>query len=172
MAAENCIFCKMVAGYVPVNKIYEDDVVLAFLDIGPVSDGHTLVIPKQHFEKAHECPPELLCQIASRLGKVAAAVIAGMNVDSYNILCNNGRSAGQLVEQSAVALQSVAEDQDEGAWVRKRARRALRKIAASVGELGDDDDQEEQDRSADADACAEADACNEADNEAGKESAL
>jgi histidine triad (HIT) family protein len=88
----------MVAGEVPVTKIYEDEVVLAFLDIGPVSDGHTLVIPKQHFERLHDCPAELLEQVASRLGKIAKAVRVGMNSDGYNVLCNNGRAAGQLVE--------------------------------------------------------------------------
>jgi len=88
----------MVAGQIRVTKIYEDGAVLAFLDIGPVSDGHTLVIPRQHFGRLHDCPAELLAQIGSRLGKVANAVATGMNSDGYNILCNNGRAAGQLVE--------------------------------------------------------------------------
>ena len=98
MSLEDCLFCKMVAGRIPTTKIYEDEVVLVFLDIGPLSDGHTLVIPKQHFEKLHDCPPELLGQVSSRLGKISKAVATGMNSDSYNLLCNNGRAAGQLVE--------------------------------------------------------------------------
>ena len=87
----------MVSGEIPVTKILEDEIVLAFLDIGPISDGHTLVIPKQHFEKLHECPAELLGQVASRLGEVAEAVIKGTHSAGYNVLCNNGRVAGQLV---------------------------------------------------------------------------
>jgi histidine triad (HIT) family protein len=98
MEADDCIFCKMVAGQIPVTKIYEDKVVLAFLDIGPLSDGHTLVIPKQHFEKLHECPAEVLGPVASRLGKIAEAVAGAMDSEGYNVLCNNGRAAGQLVE--------------------------------------------------------------------------
>jgi len=98
MSADNCLFCKMVAGQIPVTKIYEDEVVLAFLDIGPVSDGHTLVIPKQHIKKLHDCPSELLGRIGSRLGKIAGAVTTAMNFDGYNVLCNNGRAAGQLIE--------------------------------------------------------------------------
>ncbi len=98
MSADDCIFCKMVAGQIPVTKIYEDDVVLSFLDIGPVSDGHTLVIPKRHFEKLHQCPAEILGRVASCLGNIAKAVAAAMNSDGYNVLCNNGRAAGQLVE--------------------------------------------------------------------------
>ena len=98
MSVDDCLFCKMVAGQIPVTKIYEDEVVLAFLDIGPISDGHTLVIPKQHFEKLHDCPAELLGRVGSRLGKIAGAVAAAMNSDGYNVLCNNGRVAGQLIE--------------------------------------------------------------------------
>lgn len=98
MGKDGCLFCRMVAGHIPVTKIFEDDVVLAFLDIGPLSDGHTLVIPKQHFDKLHDCPAELLGQVCSRLGKIAGAVTAAMQSDGYNLLCNNGRAAGQLVE--------------------------------------------------------------------------
>jgi len=98
MGANDCVFCKMVAGQIPVTKIYEDEVVLSFLDIGPISDGHTLVIPKQHFEGLHDCPPQLLGQVASRLGRIAKAVTAAMDSDDYNVLCNNGRAAGQIVE--------------------------------------------------------------------------
>ena len=98
MSADDCVFCKMVAGQIPFTKIFEDDVVLAFLDIGPISDGHTLVIPKQHFEKLHDCPAELLGRIFSHLGRIAGAVTSAMNSEGYNVLCNNGRAAGQLVE--------------------------------------------------------------------------
>ena len=97
MSKDDCIFCKMVAGQIPAEKIYEDDVVLAFLDIGPLSDGHTLIIPKEHFEKLDECPPELLGQVSERFGKVIKAVTQAMDCEGYNLLCNNGRTAGQLV---------------------------------------------------------------------------
>ncbi|MHC4395888.1 MAG: HIT family protein [Planctomycetota bacterium] len=98
MGADGCIFCKMLAGQIPVTKIYEDEIILAFLDIGPISDGHTLVIPKQHFERLHDCPVELLAQVCSRLGRIAQAVATAMNSEGYNVLCNNGRAGGQIVE--------------------------------------------------------------------------
>jgi histidine triad (HIT) family protein len=98
MSKNDCLFCKMVTGQIPVTKIYEDEDVLAFLDIGPISDGHTLVIPKQHFEKLHDCPTEILSKVSSQLGKIAGAVAAAMNSDGYNVLCNNGKAAGQLIE--------------------------------------------------------------------------
>ncbi len=98
MSADDCLFCKMVAGQIPVTKIYEDETVLAFLDIGPISDGHALIIPKQHFEKLHDCPAELLGRVFSHFGEIAGAVAAAMDSDGYNLLCNNGRAAGQLIE--------------------------------------------------------------------------
>ncbi len=95
---DDCIFCKMVAGEVPVVKIYEDEAVLAFLDIGPVSDGHTLVIPKTHCTKVHECDPEVLAKVGACLGRIAGAVAKAMDADGYNVLCNNGRAASQIVD--------------------------------------------------------------------------
>ncbi len=95
---DECVFCRMVAGEIPVVKVYEDGAVLAFLDIGPVSDGHTLVIPKAHCTNAHECEPETLAKVGSCLGRIAGAVARAMDADGYNILCNNGRAAGQVVE--------------------------------------------------------------------------
>ena len=98
MSAQECIFCKIASGQIPAAKIYEDEIVVAFLDIGPISDGHTLVLPRQHFEKVHNCPPELLGQIWTRLGRIAEAVASATGADGYNVLCNNGRAAGQLVD--------------------------------------------------------------------------
>jgi histidine triad (HIT) family protein len=98
MSRDDCIFCKIIAGDIPCHKIYENADVLAFLDVGPLSDGHTLVIPKLHFQTVDKCPSEILSSIAARLDRIAAAVVAATDCDGYNILCNNGRAAGQVVE--------------------------------------------------------------------------
>ncbi len=98
MADKDCIFCKVAAGQIPCSKIYEDQNVLAFLDIGPISEGHTLVIPKEHCTKVHNCRGELLSAVAAVLPKITAAVASATGADGYNVLCNNGRAAGQLVE--------------------------------------------------------------------------
>jgi len=95
---DGCVFCKMVAGEIPVAKVYEDDAVFAFLDIGPISDGHTLVIPKQHCTRIHECEPDALADVASRLGRIAEAVMTAVDADGYNVLSNNGSVAGQVVD--------------------------------------------------------------------------
>jgi histidine triad (HIT) family protein len=98
MSAQDCIFCKIASGQIPAIKIYEDEVVVAFLDIEPVNDGHTLVMPRQHVEKVHNCPPELLSQVCSRLAKISGAIVSATGADGYNVLCNNGRAAGQVVD--------------------------------------------------------------------------
>ncbi|NLH40407.1 MAG: HIT family protein [Planctomycetes bacterium] len=95
---DGCVFCKVVAGEIPAAKVYEDDAVVAFLDIGPISDGHTLVIPRRHCTNVHECAPEVLSAVATRLGKIAKAVVEAMGADGYNVLVNNGSAAGQVVE--------------------------------------------------------------------------
>jgi histidine triad (HIT) family protein len=94
---DGCVFCKMVAGEIPVTRVYEDEAVLAFLDIGPISDGHTLVIPKQHCANLHECDPSVLSAVAARLGRIAGAVATAMGAEGYNVLVNNGPAAGQVV---------------------------------------------------------------------------
>jgi histidine triad (HIT) family protein len=98
MGAQDCIFCKIASGQIPSVKIYEDDLIVAFLDTGPVSDGHTLVLPRQHVSQVHNCPPELLGGLASRLGKIAGAIVSAIGADGYNVLINNGRAAGQVVD--------------------------------------------------------------------------
>lgn len=98
MSAQDCIFCKIIAGQIPCNRIYEDDSVLAFLDIGPVSDGHVLLIPKEHFEAIDQCSEQAVTAMSSCVGKIAKAVVSAMDAEGYNVLCNNGRAAGQLVD--------------------------------------------------------------------------
>jgi len=98
MGVNDCVFCKIIAGEIPCRKIFENEKVFAFLDIGPVSDGHTLVVPRAHYEKLHECPEEVLAELSNCLGKIAPAVVGAAGTEAYNVLCNNGRAAGQLVE--------------------------------------------------------------------------
>jgi histidine triad (HIT) family protein len=94
----DCIFCQIVAGRIPCTKIYEDEMVLAFLDIAPVSLGHVLVVPKEHCAKLHNCSAKSFAAATSVLPKIALAVSDAVGADGYNVLCNNGRAAGQLVE--------------------------------------------------------------------------
>jgi histidine triad (HIT) family protein len=98
MNSQECSFCRIVAGDIPAASVYEDEQVLAFLDIGPIHKGHTLVIPKQHAATMDDCTAETLSAIGPVLGRIGKAVVASTNCDGYNCLCNNGRAAGQLVD--------------------------------------------------------------------------
>jgi histidine triad (HIT) family protein len=94
---DNCIFCRIVKGQIPCAKVYENDKVLAFLDINPVNPGHTLVIPKEHYEHMEQVPDDLLKEIIVSVKKVTIAVKKGVDTDSTNLGVNNGKTAGQLV---------------------------------------------------------------------------
>lgn len=111
-----CIFCKIVSGQIPCIKIFENEDVLSFLDIGPISDGHTLVIPKQHYETVAQCPPEVMEKVGRVLPKIALAVQQGMDSDAYNVLCNNGRAAGQLVDH--VHFHIIPRNSNDGVFNR------------------------------------------------------
>ena len=94
---EDCVFCKIVAGELPATKIYEDDDTLAFMDIGPVVKGHTLVIPKEHYDPITATPPEVLQKLITVVQKVAKAQYEGLNADGINVSQANGAVAGQEV---------------------------------------------------------------------------
>ena len=93
----NCVFCAIAAGEIPCFKVYEDDLVLAYLDINPVSEGHTLVIPKAHTEGLLDTPDGTLAAIVARVKKVAAHLRTALPCDGFNVAQNNGEAAGQTV---------------------------------------------------------------------------
>ncbi len=98
MSVQDCIFCKIIAGQISCTKIYENEYVLAFLDVGPVSEGHVLVILKQHTARMDLTDSLVMAELAKVLPKLAGSVKDAMAADGYNVLCNNGASAGQVVE--------------------------------------------------------------------------
>ena len=98
----NCIFCKIAAGQIPCFKVYEDDVVLAFLDIGPLVKGHTLIIPKAHHATVMEIPPDVLGAINLRIPKISRAVLAVTGAKACHVLVNNGTEAMQSVTSFAL----------------------------------------------------------------------
>ena len=93
----NCVFCAIAEGEIPSFKVYEDDLVLAYLDINPFSEGHTLVIPKKHYTGLLDTPADVLKEIIVRVQKVAAHLKATLPCDGFNVLQNNGTAAGQTV---------------------------------------------------------------------------
>lgn len=93
----SCIFCRIVAGTIPCYKIYEDDGVLAFLDVGPLSTGHSLIVPKAHYTRLEDMPPADVGRCAQVVRQLAPAVLAAAGASDWNFLQNNGATAQQTV---------------------------------------------------------------------------
>jgi histidine triad (HIT) family protein len=94
---EDCIFCKIIRGEIPCVKVCEDERILAFADINPISDGHTLIIPKAHAENIWEIETEDLVSIHRAAKKVAAAIKTALDPVGVACLQLNGRGVNQLV---------------------------------------------------------------------------
>lgn len=91
------IFSKIIAGDIPCHKVYEDDRVLAFLDINPLSRGHTLVIPKEPAATLDKLSDASSAAIGTVLPRIARAVLAATGATAFNVLQNNGAAAHQAV---------------------------------------------------------------------------
>ena len=91
------VFGKIIRGQIPCHRVYEDEQVLAFLDINPLSAGHTLVIPKEPAETMDRLSDEAAAAIGRVLPRICRAVIAATGVREYNVLENNGTSAHQAI---------------------------------------------------------------------------
>ena len=99
-----CIFCKIVKKEIPSYCIYEDDTVMAFLDISQVTKGHTLIIPKQHCDNMLECEDEVLAHVMKTAKKLGARIMKKTGAKGMNILSNVNEIAGQSVPHFHVHL--------------------------------------------------------------------
>ena len=91
------IFDRILSGEIPCHRLYEDEHVLAFLDVGPLSAGHTLVIPKERAAKLDQLSDEAAAAIGRVLPRLCRALVAATGVEDYNVLQNNGAAAHQAV---------------------------------------------------------------------------
>lgn len=86
----DCIFCKIISGEIPSMKLYEDEVVTAFLDVNPDSDGHTLIVPKKHYKDINDLPDEVLLHIYKVAREIGKKLTEKLNCDGISYLQNNG----------------------------------------------------------------------------------
>ncbi|MET9216524.1 MULTISPECIES: HIT family protein [unclassified Nocardia] len=94
----DCVFCRIVAGAAPATKVYEDDAVCAFLDIRPITRGHTLVVPKQHATELDDLDPDLGATLFRTGHRLARALRrSGLSSDGANLILNDGTAAFQTV---------------------------------------------------------------------------
>lgn len=112
----DCLFCNIVSGKIPTNKIFEDEHTFAFLDIHPINRGHTLVIPKIHFMNMYETPIALFESVMRTVHLLAPKVKQAVGADGINIGINNNKSAGQIVDHLHVHIIPRFEGDGHGSW--------------------------------------------------------
>nr|WP_271005440.1 HIT family protein [Listeria seeligeri] len=138
---DDCIFCKIIRGEIPSAKVYEDDEVYAFLDLGQVTEGHTLVIPKKHARNTFDLPDDTAAELFRCVPKIARALKEALPIQGLNILNNNEEVASQSVFHCHIHLiprYSKSDDfglkwKDNADWYTKdRYQEIAELIAAKV----------------------------------------
>lgn len=97
MVDRECIFCKIAAGEIPAATVYEDEDFRVILDLGPATRGHALILPKEHFKDLCELDEKVAARVLPLAGKVGAAMKKALGCSGFNVVQNNGASAGQTV---------------------------------------------------------------------------
>jgi len=95
---EDCIFCKIVSGEIPAEKVYEDDNFIAIKDVHPLVEGHCVVLSKKHFVNLIDCPASLYGEFLEAAEKTAMKLIKEVNAEGFNLHMNNFEVAGQVVK--------------------------------------------------------------------------
>jgi len=113
----SCLFCKIAAGEIPSDKVYEDDDTVAFLDITPVAEGHTLVIPKKHYRNSLQTPDPELAKLIAVVKKVGNAVMEGVGAGGINVHLNNEPPAGQVVFHTHAHIIPRSSDDGLKMWM-------------------------------------------------------
>ena len=97
MKKDDCIFCKLANGEIPTTTLYEDEDFRVILDLGPASKGHSLILPKEHYADLTELSDELGSKVLRVAKKVGKAAMRDLKADGFNVIQNNGETAGQTV---------------------------------------------------------------------------
>lgn len=134
----DCVFCRIAAGQIPALKIDESAEHLAFLDIGPLAPGHTLLVPKHHFADIRDIPADLLGRLTSHLPRLARAIFTATGATGLNILQNSGPSSGQAVFHFHIHLIPRNDDDklgyrwNAGKYAADEAQKMQVKIASAL----------------------------------------
>lgn len=131
----DCLFCKIIKGEVPSSKVYENENIVAFLDINPVNPGHTLVVPKEHYENFSLADEKTLHHLVEAAQKVAKAIVKALGYEGYNIGVNNGSVAGQVIFHLHVHVMPRRPDDGHKLWKGKTyGEGEMEKVAAKIRE--------------------------------------
>lgn len=113
MKDENCIFCKIIKREIPSKIVFENDLNLAFLDISPISKGHTIIIPKNHYSTLEDISDHELTETFKVVKKISKRIHQSLQIDGYNILQNNFTAAGQVINHFHVHIIPRSFDDDK-----------------------------------------------------------
>jgi len=127
--SEPCEFCKIIRGKAPANRVYDDGQVVAFLSNHPVNPGHTLIVPKKHYENIYEVPDEEIAHIFKVCKTIASAVKKAVNAEGIRIVQNNGEAAGQVIAHLHVHVIPMRKKQLTLHHVESREEAALQEDA-------------------------------------------
>jgi histidine triad (HIT) family protein len=116
----DCIFCKIIKGELKSYKVYEDEETLAFLDINPVTNGHILIVPKNHYETIEEISEDKLGVLMKAIKKVGAKVKNAIEIEGYNVSLNNGSVAGQIIPHLHFHIIPRRENDGLSPWPHKQ----------------------------------------------------
>lgn len=97
MKQDSCIFCKIIAGDIPSHTLYEDEKYKVILDVGPATKGHALILPKNHYANLYELPEEDAAEVFKLAKRMMSHMTDKLKCDGFNIVQNNGETAGQTV---------------------------------------------------------------------------
>ena len=130
--AELCTFCKIARKEAPASRVYEDEKVTAFLSIRPINVGHTLVVPKKHYENIYEIPEDEVAYLYKIVKKIAHAVKKAVDAEGIRIVQNNGEAAGQVIFHLHVHIIPMNKNQSWLHHTRMRGADALEDDAKRI----------------------------------------
>ena len=115
----SCIFCDILEGKLEGHIVYDDEKHIAFLDKYPIDDGHTLVIPKKHYERITDMDSNDVGELFSLIPKIAKAVLLGAGADAFSLAQNNGKAAKQIIPH--VHVHIIPRYNDKGTvWTKRQ----------------------------------------------------
>lgn len=97
MKKKDCIFCKIASGEIPSRTLYEDEDVIVIMDLNPTSKGHSLIIPKSHYADIYDIDEDTAAKVMKVAKKMATKMTKALGCDGFNLLQNNGETAGQTM---------------------------------------------------------------------------
>ncbi len=130
----DCVFCKIIAGEIPSDKVYEDDFAVAFMDIAPANPGHTLIVPREHSDDFSVMPDgQSMERLFSATRRVALAALKATGAGGFNTIINTGKDANQIVMHTHVHVIPRFPEDGLKPWTKKDIpKEEIARIAAEM----------------------------------------